>query len=110
VLAALYQGARAFVYVPLTEGYGLPPLEAMTFGVPVVASTGVPSVAPTDGTEAAALRVDPLDVGAIADALVAAGNDETLRAALSARSSALVAPKTWRAAARWHVDLWESLA
>jgi glycosyltransferase involved in cell wall biosynthesis len=110
VLAALYQGARAFVYVPLTEGYGLPPLEAMTFGVPVVASTGVPSVAPTHGTEAAALRVDPLDVGAIADALVAAGNDETLRAALSARSSALVAPKTWRAAARWHVDLWESLA
>ena len=44
VLAALYRRARAFAYVPLTEGYGLPPLEAMRVGTPVVVSDEVPSV------------------------------------------------------------------
>ncbi len=44
VLAELYRRARAFVYVPLTEGYGLPPLEAMRLGIPTVVSDEVPSV------------------------------------------------------------------
>ncbi|HEX3946498.1 MAG TPA: glycosyltransferase family 1 protein [Acidimicrobiales bacterium] len=110
ILAALYEGARAFAYVPLAEGYGLPPLEAMTFGVPVVASTGVPSAAPVDGQEAPALRVDPLDVDAIGDALVAVARDDGLRATLTARGRAAVTGKTWREAARWHVDLWEGLS
>ncbi len=43
-LSGLYAGAAAFVYVPLAEGFGLPPLEAMAAGTPVVASTAVPSV------------------------------------------------------------------
>ncbi|HVX21546.1 MAG TPA: glycosyltransferase family 1 protein [Acidimicrobiales bacterium] len=109
VLAALYDGARAFAYVPLAEGYGLPPLEAMTFGVPVVASTGVPSVV-SHAAAPSALRVDPMDVDAIADALVAAAVDDALRATLAARGRALVAGRTWRQAARWHADLWKALA
>jgi glycosyltransferase involved in cell wall biosynthesis len=109
VLSALYEGARAFVYVPLAEGYGLPPLEAMTFGVPVVVSTGVPSAAPVDGAAPPALRVDPMDVDAIADALVTAAADDGVRAGLSARGRALVTDRTWREAARWHTDLWRSL-
>ena len=109
ILSALYEGARAFVYVPLAEGYGLPPLEAMTFGVPVVASTGVPSAAPVDGADPPALRVDPMDIDAIATALVAAASDDHLRAELSARGHALVAGRTWREAAQWHADLWRSL-
>ena len=41
-------GARAFVYVPLTEGYGLPPLEAMRVGTPAVIANEVPSVVDLD--------------------------------------------------------------
>ena len=108
ILAGLYRGARAFAYVPLAEGYGLPPLEAMTFGVPVVASTGVPSVV-SHAAAPSALRVDPMDADAIGEALVAAAVDESLRTTLSARGRALVAGRTWREAARWHTDLWGSL-
>jgi glycosyltransferase involved in cell wall biosynthesis len=110
VLAGLYQGAQVFAYVPLREGYGLPPLEAMTFGIPVVAGTMVPSVAPTDGSPTAALLVDPLTVEAIADALVRAATDDGLRAQLSSAGAALAASRTWSRTARQHIDLWESLA
>lgn len=119
VLAALYERARVFAYVPLTEGYGFPPLEAMTFGVPVVVGTGVPSVAPAplaslvtpvSPEQPAALRVDPLATEAIAEALVVAAGDEVLRATLSKRGLALARSRTWLRAARQHVELWESLA
>lgn len=109
VLAGLYEGARAFAYVPLTEGYGLPPMEAMVAGVPVVASTGVPSADPEPGGEPAALRVDPLDVDAIAEALVRAASDEALREELVARGTALARSRPWRRCARGHLDLWERL-
>jgi len=110
VLAALYERARVFAYVPLTEGYGFPPLEAMTFGVPVVVGTGVPSVAPAPLEQPAALRVDPLETEAITEALVAAAGDEALRATLSHRGLALARSRTWFRAASQHVELWESLA
>lgn len=133
VLAALYQGARVFAYVPLVEGFGFPPVEAMSCRVPVVASTGVPSVAPggryppgeryaaggryppeepdpLDGEPGPALRVDPRSVDAIAGALVAASVDDAVRADLIERGQAWVRPMTWRRAARAHLALWESLA
>ena len=113
VLAGLYAGARAFAYVPLLEGYGLPPLEAMQFGVPVVASTEVPSVTvqsvdppSTAGAGPAALVVDPLSVSEIAEALVAAAGDEPLRRSLAARGAALTETRTWRRAASAHTRLW----
>lgn len=43
-LAGLYAGCGAFVYVPIAEGFGLPPLEAMALGAPVVASSATPSM------------------------------------------------------------------
>jgi glycosyltransferase involved in cell wall biosynthesis len=101
VLAALYRRTRMLVYVPLVEGFGLPPVEAMRMGTPVVASD-VPS------TGGAALVVDPDSTEEIASAIVAVASDEGLCRDLSARGEAHAGSLTWRAAARTHVRLWDS--
>jgi len=81
-LGRLYRGARCLAYVPLYEGFGLPVLEAMASGTPVVASD-IPALREVAG--AAAVYVDPLDTEDIArglsevderrDELVAAGRE-----------------------------------
>ena len=107
VLSALYRRARAFAYVPLTEGYGLPPLEAMRMGTPSVVSSEVPSVYDLgDAGPPPARIVDPLDVEAMAAGLVAVLTDDTLRADLAARGASFASARTWRAAAGAHVRLW----
>ena len=75
-LAAFYRLARAFVFPSLYEGFGLPPLEAMACGTPVVTSnvSSLPEVA-----GGAALLVDPYDEEAIAAGIVRAVTDDTLR-------------------------------
>jgi glycosyltransferase involved in cell wall biosynthesis len=102
VLAGLYAGCRCLAYVPLHEGYGLPALEAMAAGAPVVASS-MPS------TQGAALEVDPLRVEAIADGLVCASIDGPARDALVAGGRTRVEKLTWESTARRHVALWEQL-
>jgi glycosyltransferase involved in cell wall biosynthesis len=62
-LAALYRGARCLVYPSLYEGFGLPVLEAMSCGTPVVTSSGGATEEVADG---AAVLVDPHDPAAIA--------------------------------------------
>ncbi len=81
-LAAFYRLARAFVFPSLYEGFGLPPLEAMACGSPVVTSnvSSLPEVA-----GGAALLVDPYDANSIADGIVQAVTDDTLRADLITR-------------------------
>jgi glycosyltransferase involved in cell wall biosynthesis len=103
VLAALYAGARCLAYVPLVEGYGLPPVEAMHAAAPVVAS-------PMPSTAGAALEVDPLDVDAIADALVLASTDDLTRRRLVQAGTARAAELRWERAARSHVELWQRVA
>lgn len=108
-LAALYSGARAVAYVPLVEGFGLPPLEAMRAGAPVVASTGVPSIEIAPGEEPPCLLVDPLDVRSIADALGEAAVDSNQRRHRIERGLSFAASHTWRSHAVAMSALWESL-
>ncbi len=96
-LPALYSGACVFAFPSLYEGFGLPPLEAMACGVPVVASntSSVPEVVGD-----AALVVDPYDVGALAEALERLLDDGELRSTLIARGRARARQFSWAAAAR----------
>jgi glycosyltransferase involved in cell wall biosynthesis len=102
VLSGLYRKARCLAYVPLVEGFGLPPVEAMRECTPVVASR-IPS------TAGAALEVDPTDVRAIATAIVRAASDDRVRAELVTAGLLRAGELTWEAAARRHVELWEAL-
>jgi glycosyltransferase involved in cell wall biosynthesis len=102
-LAGLYERALLLAYVPLTEGFGFPPVEAMGRGLPVVASA-MPSLG------GGALVVEPGDVDGIAAALVRVAGDDGLRGQLVARGHERVAGMTWAASARAHVDLWLSVS
>lgn len=102
-LDALYRDADVVAYPSLYEGFGLPVIEAMGRGVPVVAST-TPAVAETAGD--AALLVDPLDVDALAGALERVLTDEALAADLRARGLARAAGFSWEATARATLDVY----
>jgi glycosyltransferase involved in cell wall biosynthesis len=96
-LPALYRGALAFVLPSSYEGLGLTCLEAMACGTPVVAANRA-ALPETCGD--AALLVDPDDQAALADAVLRACTDESLRARLRTRGLAQVRTRTWERAAR----------
>ena len=89
---ALINGARGFVYPSLYEGFGLPVLEAMACGVPVLASnvSSLPEVVGDAG-----LLVDPCDVDAIAQGMVRLWDDQALRHELSVRGLEQAAGFSW---------------
>jgi glycosyltransferase involved in cell wall biosynthesis len=91
-LPALYSAATVFVYPSLYEGFGLPPLEALACGAPVVCAdrSSLPEVVGD-----AALLVAPTDVRALAGALERLLDDEPLRRELRARGLARAARFTW---------------
>ena len=82
LLAKLVRGARALVFPSLYEGFGLPVLEAMQLGTPVITSntSSLPELAGEAG-----LLVDPYDVGALIEAMRRIDADEALRRTMSAR-------------------------
>jgi glycosyltransferase involved in cell wall biosynthesis len=99
-LSALYTLSRLMAYVPLIEGFGLPPVEAMAFGAPVVAS-------PLPSTAGAAFEVDPHDIDSIAHGLLTVATDDRERSRLQALGSARSAELTWSVIAARHVEVWE---
>lgn len=96
-LPALISGAQAFVLPSLYEGFGLPVLEAMACGTPVICSKGssLPEVA-GDAT----LLVDPHDTGQLTQALTRVLEDEGLRRELAARGLQRAQGFTWERTAR----------
>lgn len=95
-LPALYNGACALVLVSLIEGFGLPPLEAMASGTAVIVSNrgSLPEI-----TGQAAIIVDAVNAGGIAQAMTRLVSDNTLRAALIKKGLEHVRKFSWRRAA-----------
>jgi glycosyltransferase involved in cell wall biosynthesis len=96
-LADLYRGARALVFPSLQEGFGLPLIEAMACGIPVITSD-VSSMAEIAGRENA-LLVDPTDVDALAAAMDRMVEDDQMWQTLSARGLERARDFTWSAVA-----------
>jgi anaerobic magnesium-protoporphyrin IX monomethyl ester cyclase len=96
-LPGLYSLAEMFVFPSLYEGFGLPALEAMACGTPVIVGR---SASLTEVAGDAVDAVDPLDVDAIGDALVALGRDADRRRDRSARGLQRAAEFSWDRAAR----------
>lgn len=105
-LSALYAGAAAFAFPSLAEGFGLPPLEAMARGVPVVASnlTAIPEVVGDAG-----LLADPRDPEAFADALQRVLDDAGLRDRLKAKGYVRVKELTWERCAAGTLAVYREL-
>lgn len=96
-LAALYSLAEAFVFPSLLEGFGLPPLEALACGLPVLSSRR-PAMPEVLGD--AALYADPRRIDDWADALEQLLTDQALRESMIERGQARAALYSWERAAR----------
>lgn len=96
-LKALFENARAFLFPSLTEGFGLPPLEAMSCGCPVIASTGgaIPEIC-----DDAAILCDPTDSDAWLSAIIRVQKDDKIAGALSVKGKRRSQMFSWERAAR----------
>lgn len=106
-LVSWYQGATVFVFPSFYEGFGLPVLEAMACGCPVVSSnrSSLPEVAGD-----AALLVDPGQVEAMTGALARLLSDPSLQEALRGRGLAQAARFTWERTAKAVVEVYRRVA
>ena len=105
-LLVLYPGALAFVFPGLLEGFGLPVLEAMACGTPVITSTAssIPEVAGDAG-----ILLDPNDMEGYAKAMKHISDDSELRKDLAARGISRAREFSWRKAARETIAVYEEL-
>ena len=105
-LFELYRQARLFVFPSLYEGFGLPPLEAMACGVPVITSNAA-SLPEVVGD--AAIQVDPLNVCELADAMRTVLTDSELWNALKQKGLQRAQRFSWNTAAKQLLRIYESL-
>jgi glycosyltransferase involved in cell wall biosynthesis len=106
-LAVLYRLAAVFAFPSLYEGFGLPPLEAMASGTPVVTSnvSSLPEVAGD-----AAVLVDPYDTGSIVDGLRRVLTDPALAAELRCKGLARARAFSWEQSVAKTCDLYHEIA
>lgn len=105
-LPGLYYGASVFCFPSLVEGFGIPPLEAMASGCPVLAAD-IPALREVLGE--AALLVDPCSVEALRYGMERLLEDESLRSALRARGLRRAAEISWERTARETVAVFEQV-
>jgi glycosyltransferase involved in cell wall biosynthesis len=105
-IAWLYQQATAMAYPSLDEGFGFPLLEAMSANLPIVGSKrgSIPEVSGT-----AAILVDPLDVPALAEALINVATNSELRIKLQAAGATQLQSFSWEKTAQQLVNLYNDL-
>jgi glycosyltransferase involved in cell wall biosynthesis len=92
-LAALYSGALAFVYPSFYEGFGLPPLEAMQCGIPVITSnnSSLPEVVGEAG-----ILLEPKDLDGLCDSMLKIYNQPSLQENMSSKSLAQAQKFSWK--------------
>ena len=103
-LPAIYSAAAIFVYPSIFEGFGLPPIEAMQCGTPVITGnrTSLPEIVGDAG-----VMVDPYDVGSLTDAIERLLRDHELRAELSSRGLRRAKDFSWENTARDTLKVFE---
>lgn len=106
-LPYIYDGARLFAYLSFFEGFGLPPLEAMACGIPVVTSdtTSLPEVVGDAG-----IAVPPADVDSVAAAIASLLDDAGYAASLGQRGRERAQLFSWEAAARETLEIYRRVA
>jgi glycosyltransferase involved in cell wall biosynthesis len=105
-LRALYSSCKAFIYPSVHEGFGLPPLEAMACGAPVIAGR-IPALQETLGS--AALLVEPMDVDALARSILDLLQDENQRRLLGSAGPQHAGKFSWEQTARLTLDVYQRL-
>jgi glycosyltransferase involved in cell wall biosynthesis len=106
-MPALLNAAVFFVFPSLYEGFGLPPLEAMACGTPVICSnvSSLPEVVGEGG-----ILLEPRDVGVWVEAMARVLSDESLRLELRHRGIAQASKFSWERAARETLAVYERVA
>lgn len=105
-LRDLYSSCRVCVYPSLYEGFGLPPLEAMACGAPVITSC-IPAITETVGS--AAVLIDPHDVSALAHSIIDLWTNDEQRSYLSLAGLKRAAEFTWERTAKLTLDAYYEL-
>ncbi|CAH0994151.1 D-inositol-3-phosphate glycosyltransferase [Emticicia aquatica] len=106
-LAALYSSAIGFVYPSLYEGFGLPPLEALQCGTPVISSTksSIPEVVGDAG-----ILVEPTDENAISQAMLQFYQNENLRHKLSKKAIEQAEKFSWEKFVDEHIKIYQEVS
>ncbi|MFZ5516350.1 MAG: glycosyltransferase family 4 protein [Candidatus Zhuqueibacterota bacterium] len=105
-LKPLYSKATCFMFASIYEGFGIPILEAMSCGTPVITSniSSMPEIA-----DNAAIKVNPYDVDEIANAMLAVVRDENIRSDYVERGKARAREFSWEKAAKQTLALYEKM-